>query len=161
MDQEQNNTTTEHQEPTADSAPAAMSTPAPAPMEFPHLEEVKTTSRMSYIVVAVIVVALLALAGLYVWGSGLQMGPSPEENLAPTTTDTMESATNTVSDQTMSADSGSMMSTDVPTSANDQGTAALKTQSKADDVSSIESDINATDLDSLDKESAEAEAALQ
>jgi hypothetical protein len=90
------------------------------------MEETKKTGIGS-IVGTIIIVALIVLGGLYFWGKRLEESKNVQD---------MTGQQNQV--QTMSAEEQQLQS--------------IRTTSSSDELSSIEADLNATNLDNLDTE---------
>ncbi|MEX0931507.1 MAG: hypothetical protein WDZ88_02035 [Candidatus Paceibacterota bacterium] len=92
---------------------------------------------MGPIIGSVIVIVVIILGGIFFWS----------ERVDKADMETNESASD--------------IDTTAPIPNEDEQTQALETQSNSDEIASIESDINQTDLDELDAEMANIEAELE
>jgi uncharacterized protein HemX len=103
----------------------------PPVMNYPQVQK---TSSTGPIIGIIIIIVILVLGGLYFWGQKLSNNSADEQMMA---------------EQDAIAESQSISQT-----------MELKTQGTSDDLSSIEADLNATDLDSLGNELDTAESGI-
>ncbi|MCX6735739.1 MAG: hypothetical protein NTZ13_01520 [Candidatus Parcubacteria bacterium] len=104
----------------------------PAPQGSPVIQP-KESKPMGALIGAIIIVLLLLVGGVYVWSTRIQpqITAPKDEQLLPDD--------NTIALEQSATEPDTMIDT-------------LNSQSSSDEVTSIEADLNATDLNSIDKE---------
>ena len=103
-----------------------------APQGTPVVQQ-KESKPMGALIGAIIVIILLIIGGVYIWSTKIQPKINAPENVQTVADD------NTVALEASAGEPDTMIDT-------------LNSQSSSDEVTSIEADLNATDLNSIDKE---------
>ena len=108
----------------------------PTPVESPVIATpVKANSSMGALIGTMIIIIILILGGAYLWSTRVQ------PKIQPVPTGSEESA-----------ESANTAALEQSANATDAQIDQLASQSPSDETASIEADLNATDLNSLDKE---------